>query len=317
MTVPESVTPDRPVIWVVGGSGLLGSAVRRRAALDGHPVLTSPIPWEDPERAVEALLATATSLPAGGWWLAWCAGGAVVASGEDQIGRELQVLREFLARWQPAEVSAGAIFFASSGGAVYAGSSGPPFTEDTVPVPLAPYGHGKLQAEALFTDFAKRTSVPLLIGRISNLYGPGQNLSKGQGLVSLLCQAHLTGKPLSIFVSHDTKRDYLYVDDAAEMVIEGLGAIARAEGVYVKILASGRSVTVAELIGELRRINRVLPPVVSGRSPVTRFQVSDLRMHSVAWPPLEGCARTPLGVGIASCMAAVEASLRCPQEGRV
>lgn len=316
MSDPE-VEPTRPAIWVVGGSGLLGSAVRRRAALDGHPVVTSPVPWNEPERAVEALLATAATLPAGGWWLAWCAGGGVVASGEDQLARELHVLREFLARWQPAEHAAGAVFFASSGGAVYAGSSNPPFTEETEPVPVAPYGHSKMQAEALFAGFAERTSVPLLIGRISNLYGPGQNLSKGQGLVSLLCRAHLTGEPLSVFVSRDTKRDYLYVDDAAEMVVEGLGAIARTSGVHVKILASGRSVTVAELIGELRRVTRGLPPVVSGRSPAARFQVSDLRMRSTAWPPLQGCARTPLGVGIASCMAAVEVSLRCPQEGRV
>jgi UDP-glucose 4-epimerase len=62
----------------------------------------------------------------------------------------------------------------------------------------------------------------------------------------------------------------------------------------------------------VRRVTRHRPPVVSQPSAVARFQVSDLRLRSVAWPPLEGYARTPFGAGIGACLEAVNASLRTP-----
>ena len=63
--------------------------------------------------------------------------------------------------------------------------------------------------EADLRRFAAATGTAVLVGRIANLYGPGQNLAKPQGLVSQLCLANLTGQPLSIYVSLDTLRDYL------------------------------------------------------------------------------------------------------------
>lgn len=306
-----------PVSWVVGGSGLLGSALRRRAELEHLAVTASPVPWDDPDRAVEALLEQASRLPVYGWRLAWCAGGAVVASDEDRLAAEVAVIAEFLKRWQPGAAPGRAIFVASSAGGLYAGSSNPPFSEDTVPAPVAPYGHAKLEVERLFSAFAGEHGIPLLIGRISNLYGPGQNLGKGQGLISMLCRAHVTGEPLSIYVPRDTMRDYLYVDDAADMILAGLDLVAAAGGEHVKILASGSSVTIGELIGELRRITRVSPPVLSGQSDAARFQVLDLRMRSTAWPVLQDRVQTSLAAGMASCLAAVEANLRCPQHDAV
>lgn len=312
MTAPA----EAPLTWVVGSSGLLGGAVCRAARENGGQVLTTRVPWSDPDAAVAALLEAAESLPDEGWRLAWCAGSGVVSSTEEHLAVECETLRRFLADWQPrARPADCAIFVASSAGGVYAGSAGAPFTEYTEPVPIAPYGHAKLKVEGLFDDFSVRTGVPLLIGRIANLYGPGQDLSKGQGLISLLCEAHLRHRPLSVYVPLDTRRDYLYVDDAAAMVVAGLGLLAERPGRHVRILASGRPATVAELLGELRRVSRRRPPMILGNSPVARFQVSDLRFTPVVWPELTRNVRTPLAVGIAASLAAVEASLRFPQEG--
>ena len=91
----------------------------------------------------------------------------------------------------------------------------PPFTEHTEPAPISPYGRAKLRSEEIATAFAVRTSTALLVGRLANLYGPGQNLDKPQGLISQLCRAQLTRQPLSVSVPLDTMRDYLFVDDAA------------------------------------------------------------------------------------------------------
>lgn len=308
--------PERPLTWVVGASGLLGSAVGRALAREQLPVLTSVVPWTEPEEAVRALLATAASLPDSGWRIAWCAGSGVIASSQEEIDRELGVLREFLARWQPEAGAPGsrAVFFASSAGGVYAGSTNPPFTEASTPRPISPYGHAKLAAEEIWTGFARRTGIPLLVGRISNLFGPGQNLDKPQGLVSQLCKAHATGKPLSLYVPLDTMRDYLYTDDAGSMVVAALEAVAAEGGVHLKLIVTGRSVTINEVVGEVRRVTRHRPPVVSQPSDVARFQVPDLRMRSVAWPHLDGYVRTPFGAGIGACVEAVNATMRRAQE---
>ena len=157
----------------------------------------------------------------------WCAGAGVVGTSQEALDAELSVLRGFLEGWHPRD---SAFFFASSAGGVYAGSAGPPFTEETTPVPLAPYGHAKISAEQLTREFSARTGVPVLAARISNLYGPGQDISKPQGLVSQLCRAQLTRQPLSVYVSLDTMRDYLYVDDAARMSVAALDALVGTGG---------------------------------------------------------------------------------------
>ena len=203
--------------------------------------------------------------------------------------------------WQPVGPG-GALFFASSAGGVYAGATGSPFTEETAPVAISPYGHAKLRAEAAVDAFATRTGVPLLVGRLSNLYGPGQDLAKPQGLISQLCRAQLTRQPLSIYVSLDTRRDYLYVDDAAAMVVAGLDAVSSAgappQGARQRALAprSARSRRPAPhhpapAAGGARLV---------GQRAATRPATSASR--STAWPPVAVHARTPLMAGMAATL---------------
>jgi UDP-glucose 4-epimerase len=179
----------------------------------------------------------------------------------------------------------------------------------------------KLAMEGELRSFAARTGTAVLIGRIANLYGPGQNLAKPQGLVSQICLTHLSGQPLSLYVPMDTMRDYLYVDDCARMIATGLSSLrdrisseqnssADTDTVVTKILASGRSTTVGGLLGESTRLFRRRPHIVLGASAASRHQVRDLRLRSVVWPELDRLARTPLLVGIARTAEDVARRLR-------
>jgi UDP-glucose 4-epimerase len=253
---------------------------------------------------VEALLGTASSLPASGWDVYWCAGAGVVGSTQAELDEEIAVLSDFLSRWTPSAAGCG-FFLASSAGGVYAGASDAPFTEHTTPVPISPYGLAKLRSEEIATEFAVRTGSALLVGRLSNLYGPGQDIAKPQGLVSQLCRAQLTRQPLSVYVSLDTMRDYLFVDDAAAMVVAGLDLVTARGARALKVLASERSTTIGAVLGDLHRITRRRPPVVLGTSANARFQVRDLRLRSVAWPDTAALARTPMIAGIAATLASL------------
>ncbi len=309
--------------WVVGASGLLGQHVRSRAALRGHTLLHAPIPWADPTRAIDAIRRGCDDLVriAGdgpghaGWNVIWVAGAGVVGTSADDLAQErtaFAALLEGLSH-RVRDPARGALFVASSAGGVYAGSADPPFTEQTVPRALAPYGMNKLQMEELAGQFCSRTGVLTVLGRIANLYGPGQNLAKEQGLISQIARACLTRRPISLYVSLDTTRDYLYVTDCAQMILESLALVRQTpptEEAVVKVMASERPSTISSLLAEFRRVVKRRPPVVLADSPNRRFQVRDLRLRSTTWTDLRRCAGTTLPTGVAATVDDVSARMR-------
>jgi UDP-glucose 4-epimerase len=317
---------ESAITWVVG-RGLLGSSVER--AIGDHSTLWhSPrFDWSDPvrtrtevERAASRFLADAGQRP---WRVAWCAGAGVVATPQAALDEEtatLTRLLEVLAIQPGPSERRGEFFLASSAGGVHAGSSGPPFTEATAPRPLAPYGETKLGQEQLARDWARSAGVDLLIGRIANLYGPGQDVSKPQGLISQLVRAAVHRQPTGIYVPLDTVRDYLFADDCGRLVAAGLDRLAldhdaQARPVSVtKILASHRPATVAMILAEFRRVFGRPPRIVLGASPLRRLQVRDLRLRSIVWPELDRRTSTPLATGIQSVFLDM---LRRQQAGRL
>jgi UDP-glucose 4-epimerase len=189
---------------------------------------------------------------------------------------------------------------------------GPPFSESTVPRPLAPYGVNKLRMEESVQRFVRKYRIPAVVGRISNLYGPGQNLEKPQGLISQLARAHLLRRPLSLYVSPDTTRDYLYVSDCARMVLESVEVARRSSPgtVTTKILAAERPTTIAALLAEFRRLVKRRLPIVLADSPNRRFQVRDLRLLSTVAPDLRQYAPTTLPDGITATIEDLAGQLR-------
>ena len=291
------------------GQGLLGGHVERHLRAAGDDVRTVRVPWHDHDAALAVLLEAAAraARQSPSWRLAWCAGAGVIATPVEDLLAETALFRAFVAGLGAVP---GAFFLSSSAGGVYAGScDGPPFTEESAPVALAPYGTAKLDMEDAVRGLADRGS-RVVIGRIANLYGPGQDLSKPQGLVSQLCLTHLTGQALSVYVSLDTLRDYLYVADAAAMVVASLERIEEEPpgATVTKILASGRAVSVAALIGESARVFRRRPRLATrtARTP----QVRDLRLRSVVWPELDVLARTSLLVGLRATADDIGCQLR-------
>ncbi|TQM63884.1 NAD-dependent epimerase/dehydratase family protein [Humibacillus xanthopallidus] len=310
-----------PLTWVVGAGGLLGQHVV--AVLRGRAqVLDAPrVPWTEPDQAARVLADTARALLAaagdGPWQVVWCAGAGVTGSSAESFEAEHSLLVAALEGLHavPAQAARGVFFLASSAGGVYAGAGAAPYDESSPTKPLAAYGWAKLRAEQTVTDWA-RGGTPVVIGRIANLYGPGQNLDKPQGLVSQLCAAYLERRPASIWVSLDTLRDYLYAPDCAQMVLDCLDR-ARSERapqhltstadsqeplVVVKILATQRAITVGAVIADLRRIFRRRPTIVLGASPVSALQSRDLSLRSRVWPELDQRTLTTFPAGVSATL---------------
>jgi len=320
------VTSGPALTWVIGRGGLLGQSVETALTTamggtldpnDSRARLwrpSGPIAWSAPTAgATELREQAAQFLRAAGdrpWSVAWCAGAGVMGTSARALELELLALRETLdalAATQP-QGSDGAFFFASSAGGVYAGVDAPPYDESSPVRPLAAYGRSKLDAEALVTAWSLGCGTPSLIGRIGNIYGPGQNLAKAQGLISQMCRSPLTGEPLSIYVSLDTLRDYLFAPDCADLIVHGLARLREEQSatkprVVTKILASQRAITIGAVLGEMRRIFKRSPRIVLGASAVSAVQARDLSLRSRVWPELDRRTLTPLPAGIAATAA--------------
>lgn len=271
------------ILWVIGAGGLFGSAVVRAAQSQDWTIFEgSPIPWNNQDLAVGAIQSNAERLASTlkhgqSWAIAWAAGRATTVSTQTEVDRELSVFtRSVLAiRDHLQSRSSGAFLLASSAGGVYAGSVDPPFGSQTTPKPVGIYGHLKRQQE-ITAEEVLADSMKVTIARISNLYGPGQDLGKIQGLISRLALAAVTKHTLTMFVPLDTLRDYIHVDDAARLTLHWLTEATRE--CCIRVIATGRAVTLGYIIDQMKEIAHTQIPVAYGLHPSADAQSLDLRL---------------------------------------
>ena len=150
------------------------------------------------------------------------------------------------------------LIFVSSGGAVYGNPERLPVDESCAPRPLSYHAAGKVALEALFTAFAHANGVSLAILRPSNIYGPGQPLRGGFGLVRTLLEKALRGEAVEMWGDGSAVRDYLYIDDAVEACTRLIGN-PQATGLFNAGSETGTSIRelitlVAQLTGRTSEV---------------------------------------------------------------
>ena len=115
-----------------------------------------------------------------------------------------------------AELKIKFVYF-SSGGTIYGNKSTGIFKESDSLEPICYYGLCKLIIEQAIL-FEKRTSgLQYLILRPSNPYGPGQNLYGRQGLIAVSIGKIKRNEPVEVWGDGSIIRDYIYIDDLAEI----------------------------------------------------------------------------------------------------
>jgi len=265
----------------------MGSALSRVARALGDQVHASTgIPWSDTDAARDRLAQEArhflgkvsrTNQP---WGIAWVAGHATTSASEREVQQELSVFNHFIGQLATestrlSPVSRGSFLFASSAGGVYSGSTNAPFSSLTEPVPAGLYGQMKLSQEvAVSTRLSSLFNVTIV--RIANIYGPGQNLEKVQGLISRLALSAITREPITIFVPMDTLRDFIFVDDAAAITYHWLTDSSSSS--QVKVVATGNPISLGQIVDMVQGVARRRIPIAAGTHPSAAFQASDLRL---------------------------------------
>ena len=189
------------------------------------------------------------------------------------------------------------LIFISSGGTVYGVPRTVPIGEDHPTDPISSYGITKLAIEKYVSAYASMLGIDYCIIRPSNVYGPGQRLHTGQGVIGVAADRALRGEPLELWGDGESLRDYLYVEDMAASVVSLLD-YAGGERVFNASSGEGRSVldiieTLREQLGSLPEV--VHKPVRGFDVPVNVLDSSRLR-RATGWRPSvtlrEGVART-------------------------
>lgn len=107
------------------------------------------------------------------------------------------------------------LIFLSSGGTIYGNPEANPVSESTRSAPLSYYGAGKVALESFIHAFSVAGHTATIL-RPSNIYGPGQPLRAGFGLIRNLLEHARNGTTAEIWGDGESVRDYLYIDDAVE-----------------------------------------------------------------------------------------------------
>lgn len=141
------------------------------------------------------------------------------------------------------------VVYASSGGTVY--GPGCPVDENAVPHPYNPYGICRLAAEHFLDYFRARNGLATDVYRIGNVFGPRQPLHASQGVIAVWMGHILEGKPLQVFGDETTLRDYVYAEDAAELMTFSLRDLA-SSGTYN--IGSGQGTSILHLLDMFRAV---------------------------------------------------------------
>jgi len=112
--------------------------------------------------------------------------------------------------------------YISSAGAAYGEPDQMPVPEDFPINPITPYGISKHTVEHYLFTFKALYGLPYVVLRYGNVYGPRQS-SKGEaGVFAIFCEQMLAGIQPVIYGDGSKVRDYVYIDDVAEVNVLAL-----------------------------------------------------------------------------------------------
>lgn len=110
------------------------------------------------------------------------------------------------------------IIYLSSAGTIY-GKSETTITENSKKKPFSPHGIAKLTIEHFLEHYRIKNNIQHDVFRISNIYGPGQDTSKGLGIVNLIIENSLKNEVTSIFGDGKATRNFIFIDDVINILV--------------------------------------------------------------------------------------------------
>ena len=188
------------------------------------------------------------------------------------------------------------VLFASSAAVYGNNGEGRAIDEDTPKAPLTPYAADKLASEHYLDFYRRQHGLEPAIFRFFNIFGPRQDPSSPySGVISIFTQRVQQGLPISVFGDGEQTRDFCYIADLVELLLQALLAPAVVAGAVN--VGWNQAVSLNQLLAEIGSLFGGLP-AVSYLAP----RAGDIRHSRADNQRLRRCyqlpAPTPLREGL-------------------
>lgn len=142
------------------------------------------------------------------------------------------------------------VAFVSSAGTIYGTTSGK-VNEDSNKHPFSPYGIMKLNMENFLNYYKVKHNIHYDIYRVSNVYGEGQNTSKGLGIINTFIENILKEGAVNVFGDGNNTRNYIYVQDVAQLMLH---SIEQLQDSQIFNISSNNTYSINELIEVMKKV---------------------------------------------------------------
>lgn len=303
-----SLLPERARVFVAGHRGLVGSAVARRLAAEGHEVLTrtrAELDLRDAARTAAELAA----LRPDALVLAAAKVGGIMANSTQPVQfleENLQIQLSVIAGAHAAGV--GRLLFLGSS-CIYPKHAPQPISEDALLTgPLEPtneaYALAKIAGIVQVQSYRRQYGASYISAMPTNLYGPGDNfdLETSHVLPALIRRFHEAAaegrEEIVLWGSGTPRREFLHVDDLAAACAVLLRSYDGDEPVNV---GCGKDLTISELAATVAEVTGFTGRIAwdTNRPDGTPRKLLDIsRIAELGWKPA-----IPLRDGIAATYA--------------
>ncbi|EIK52854.1 epimerase [Stutzerimonas stutzeri TS44] len=157
------------------------------------------------------------------------------------------------------------VLFASSAAVYGNNGEGEAIDEDTPKAPLTPYAADKLASEHYLDFYRRQHGLEPVIFRFFNIFGPRQDPSSPySGVISIFTERAQKGLPIAVFGDGEQTRDFVYVGDLVEVLVQALESPVAAEGAVNVGLSRATSLNqlltaIGEVLGGLPAVSYQAP----------------------------------------------------------
>lgn len=169
-------------------------------------------------------------------------------------------------------------------------------TEWSVAQPASIYGCTKLAQEGISLTMGRALGIATTVLRLQNVYGPGQSLRNPYtGIISIFSNQMRQNLPVNIYEDGSETRDFVYIDDVAEIFASSLALKSSPVLINVGCGYPTKLIDLAQLLRDIWRSTSEM--AVSGDYRIgdirhNRADINLLRQYFPDWQT------TPLKVGL-------------------